>query len=191
MGQEEILTTVADKLFKAGVTANLMAIAELTVDQRRGAYEWAVKKDRGPMPDYVKGLLAWKAPGAPELPSRSGPLALTKAENTPTPLESHANVPKTSVDKPVYLRKSPEENEGDEVRYTWGEEKITPVKDSYSTVTVGPFTYTTRARPGESLEQAHGRLVQEAVPLAEQERERKVQSFLDALVRVRKQVAGG
>jgi hypothetical protein len=66
------------------------------------------------------------------------------------------------------------------VSYTWGMEKHTLVANSYSTVEVGPMTLSTALRPNETHGQALQRLIQEGDALMRQERERKIQSFVEA-----------
>ena len=43
----------------------------------------------------------------------------------------------------------------DTVSYTWGEERYSPIQ--YQTFGVGPFTYTTEVRDGETPEEAMDR----------------------------------
>ncbi len=71
---------------------------------------------------------------------------------------------------------------GDAITVTWGEEEISPVK--YSNFTVGPFTATARPRPGETRPVCMQRIYNELTLFAEDEREKKAQSFLKAYNKV-------
>jgi hypothetical protein len=64
-------------------------------------------------------------------------------------------------------------------RAVWGEEKITPVPGSYSTVTVGPFESLFVVAAGGDAARALDHANRELAAFAEVERERKVQSFLN------------
>ena len=66
-------------------------------------------------------------------------------------------------------------------RSVWGEEKITPVPGSYSTVTVGPFEVLYVVPEGADAELAFRAANSELAAMAEIERERKVQSFINKL----------
>ncbi len=67
------------------------------------------------------------------------------------------------------------------VLVTWGEEKFTPIANSYSTFTVGPFSTTVTRLPNEHATQAWKRGYDTLVELAEKERDRKATSFVRAL----------
>jgi superfamily II DNA or RNA helicase len=69
--------------------------------------------------------------------------------------------------------------EGEEVTATWGEELFTPRQ--FNSFRVGPFTYTTKVRRGESVEQAYSRALTFVTHVAEQERARKHKSYVAAL----------
>ena len=75
------------------------------------------------------------------------------------------------------------------VSYCWAEEKITPIKGSFSTCSVGPFSMTTNVRRGETPSQAYQWIAAEVTAMAEQERERKLQSFIRKLTQVAEQVS--
>jgi len=70
------------------------------------------------------------------------------------------------------------------VRVTWGEEKITPVPGSYSTVTVGPLDVTFALREGEDLGERTRAALAELAEIAEVERERKIANFVNKLRQV-------
>jgi len=70
------------------------------------------------------------------------------------------------------------------VRVVWGEEKITAVPGSFSTVSVGPFEVVFQLREGEALEPKYEAAMAELSRLAEVERERKVANFVATLRRV-------
>jgi hypothetical protein len=63
----------------------------------------------------------------------------------------------------------------------WGEEKYTLVANSFSTVTVGPFTASIDVPAGSSVVDAFERINRELYELAEIERERKLTSFVNKL----------
>lgn len=65
--------------------------------------------------------------------------------------------------------------------YTWGEEKFTPVPNSFSTCTVGPFTATTTVGPGESYMGAYHRLQDFVKGFADAERKQKIDKFVAKL----------
>lgn len=70
---------------------------------------------------------------------------------------------------------------GERVTATWAEEKYTLVANSFSTVTVGPFTLSCEVPPGASVGAVFDRLNRHLAEMAEIERERKLQSFLNKL----------
>ena len=82
------------------------------------------------------------------------------------------------------LSKLYQEDSGSTVTVVWGEEKFTPVPNSYSTFTVGPFSVTTNVQPGETFESARERAMKGLREQAETERQRKCESFLSALKRM-------
>lgn len=69
----------------------------------------------------------------------------------------------------------------DSITAYWGEEKFTPIRDSYSTFTVGPFYATSVANEGEDPLDVLKRLNDKLVQFAEKERDRKAVSFIAAL----------
>lgn len=75
----------------------------------------------------------------------------------------------------------PPSEEGTIVTVPWGEEKFTPVKDSYSTVSVGPFLLAKAVGPGETIAGVYSFLLDKLTAMAEAERDRKIRSFVAAL----------
>lgn len=76
------------------------------------------------------------------------------------------------------------------VRAVWGEEKITPVPGSYSTLTVGPFEVMFTLLEGEELGPRLEVANRELAEVAEAERERKVESFIAKLKQVSQRARG-
>lgn len=87
--------------------------------------------------------------------------------------------PNTRIDSNDHVA---EDEEGTTVQATWAEEKYTLVKDSFSTVSVGPFSATATVGPGETTDMVRTRLYTGLVVFAEAERRRKLDSFAKALV---------
>ena len=67
------------------------------------------------------------------------------------------------------------------MRVVWGEEKLTPIPNSYSTVTVGPFEMEFTVPSGEDAVAFMDAANRELLAFVEVERERKVQSFINKL----------
>ncbi len=86
------------------------------------------------------------------------------------------------IEKPA--ERTDEVDLADSVTVVWGEEKYTLIPNSYSTFTVGPFSTTTWVRSGETPKQARARALEDLRAQAEEERERKGKSFVDALKRM-------
>jgi hypothetical protein len=70
---------------------------------------------------------------------------------------------------------------GEEITASWGEEKISPIPNSYSSCTTGNFFYKTRVRPGETPEQAFERAYEVVRKMGERFRREKVGSFVAAV----------
>jgi hypothetical protein len=103
---------------------------------------------------------------------------------------------KTVEGKPTFMAHVPEDRPTDPeledgleaeaqagslVTVTWGEEKFTLIKDSYSTVIVGPLTMSARTRPGQARADLFLKLNEELAELMEAERDRKIRSFVEKL----------
>jgi hypothetical protein len=67
------------------------------------------------------------------------------------------------------------------MRVVWGEEKFTVVPGSYSTVTVGPIELECEARPDKTLAEQYEEMFESLRLIAEEERERKIASFVAKL----------
>jgi hypothetical protein len=203
--EEQAIGTLVAMLAKAGVEATVVEVAAMEVEDRRVAWRWAKAFDRGPMPDCVRALVREMRPEEGKIAAGTGTLTssagIVSAASSP-PVGSFA--PKAGIElssAPVLnLGDAPLDRErrevlaardlGEEVTYAWGEEKLTLVKDSYSTTTVGSFSSTTRVRAGETRAAAFERLRAEVTAVAEAERERKIASFLRAFNAGRAQAKG-
>jgi hypothetical protein len=69
---------------------------------------------------------------------------------TPAPKEDKPKATRAKASKDA-----PAGDEGEEITVTWAEERFSPVQ--YNSFGVGPFTYTTRVRPGETFDDAFRR----------------------------------
>lgn len=70
-------------------------------------------------------------------------------------------------------------DEGDEITVAWGEEKMFPVPgDRFSSFTAGAVYYKTRARRGESIEDAAARAYTIAAKIGERARRSKYERFM-------------
>lgn len=72
----------------------------------------------------------------------------------------------------------------DRVTYTWAEERYSPIQ--YQTFGVGPFSYTTEVREGETPEQAMDRARDFVKALAKKEYLEKCASFPARVYNARK-----
>jgi hypothetical protein len=107
------------------------------------------------------------------------------AEETKAWLRAHKGLPPQDTNR---VTVDTDAATGETVSYTWGEEKITPVRGEFSTCTVGAFTSTTKVRPGETRADALARLAAEVSEFAETERTRKLGSFVRAMRGLKEQL---
>ena len=172
-GDEEPMSILCKRLENRGHRVSLIDLAARTPEERKLASQWV---------DDGKRFPQW----------------LAKHEDKSLAIGNHAQQP--GMDAPPHSPSAGSQAasgmlvvEPQSVSYTWGEEKITPIKGSFSTCSVGPFSATGSVRHGETIPQACQRIAKEVSQAAEEERDRKLQSFMRKLVQVAEQVskAGG
>jgi hypothetical protein len=74
------------------------------------------------------------------------------------------------------------------VTCTWGEEKYTPIANSYSTVTVGPYAITFDIPAASDPFKAAAAFNRGLQEMAELEREQKIDSFIEKFDQIRRKV---
>lgn len=163
---EETLGVLAARLANRGYRVSLIDLAARTPQERKLASQWV----DGDSPS-VAILAPW----------------LAKHRDEALALGNHKQQPPYEVPHVAVAGVLPSDQQS--VTFVWGEEKITPIKGSFSMCSVGPFSMTSNVRHGETPAQAYSRVAREVEQMAEQQRDRKLQSFLKKLMQVGEQVA--
>jgi hypothetical protein len=207
------ITQLCKLLASAGYVVPLTEAATLTPLQRTVAYAWMTGVDAdGEAPHFLEKYAAEHAPtsegaaSGPEASDARAPVGPPYPQGQSTDAApSGARTRSRSRKEPpppvtprgggqelqeIGRRIAAEHAPGGEetVSYTWGEEKYTPVPNSFSTVTVGPITMTTTVREGEAHYEALDRLQRAVRARVDTERTEKIASFLHKYREVRAEV---
>lgn len=187
MGGEVPFTELLGSLERHGFAVTMQVVAQWTPEQRGHARTVCEAFDKGQVANVQSWLMALRSrvPAWAEAPMGEKLAQHVRSE----PGDSMAKGARVVDVGPMPDIKVPDRSSidpsggdvGETVSAAWGEEKFTPVKNSYSVCTVGPFVGATKVRPGETRAQATLRVLEELREVARVERDRKLKEFVQKL----------